>query len=449
MKLDFSKEVKMLHTSWDNAVFARDEERDNEYFSLWGPRGSGKTKIAQDYVRSHANAVYLSFDKMTYDEAVEMFCRLYVLKAKNITTMKDAAAAFIKSRVGGVMIILENEHNQAHDECDACFTHYAIRQRNVKLCNIEGNTPHYSHSNHVEVKYRTLADFRKMFQDYTPQEVLRIHAMTGGIPEVISDLDAEADVEENISRMLSYDSAFSNLLPRWLAESFRTPESYYPIIRSIAGGHHRLSEIAKDIGFPNNKCGTYLQAMIEKDFVCAKKPTGSKQATYDLANSYFIAWGRYACGKKMQQIAAPDMLKEAVLSDMDDNLCLPAFYMACEKYIEEAWKGYLLDFHVLNRKGEATTKRSVPVKLRDGSEVILDYVVRTKEESFIFVMPHSVDFRYSKNEMKRVFEAIEIEDSLYYTHITVFSIERFSDWCVHQASVDDWLHEVTLERLRY
>lgn len=64
-------------------------------------------------------------------------------------------------------------------------------------------------------------------------------------------------------------------------------------------------------------------------------------------------------------------------------------------------------------------------------------------------MPRSVDFRYTKKEMDRIFEAIETVDSLYYSHVTLFSIERFSDWCVHQASVDDRLHEVTLERLRY
>lgn len=93
--------------------------------------------------------------------------------------------------------------------------------------------------------------------------------------------------------------------------------------------------------------------------------------------------------------------------------------------------------------------KSVQVKLRDGSEVILDYFVETEEETFIFIYPHSVDMHYTKKEMERLFEAINTYDSLYYTHITVFSIDRFSDWCVHQASIMDGLHEVTIERLKY
>lgn len=176
---------------------------------------------------------------------------------------------------------------------------------------------------------------------------------------------------------------------------------------------------------------------------------GAKQATYYLTNSYFIAWGRYAYGKRLLQIAAPDRLKEYVLRDMDDNLCLPAFYMACDRYVEDAFKDYLLDYRVLKYGDTANAKKSVPVKLRDGSEVILDYFVQTKEETLIFIYPHSVDMHYTKKEMKLLFDAIEIYDSLYYTHITVFSIERFSDWCVHQASVMEGLHEVTIERLKY
>ncbi len=35
------------------------------------------------------------------------------------------------------------------------------------------------------------------------------------------------------------------------------------------------------------------------------------------------------------------------------------------------------------------------------------------------------------------------------THITVFSTERFSGWCVHEAKQNEKFHAVTLERLKY
>lgn len=449
MELDFTKEVNRIAATWNNCVFSDSKSSDDLWFSLWGPKGCGKTKMAQDYVKSHANAFYISFEQMTYEEAVKNFCDLYVPGVSGITTMEEAVHAFMKIHAASAFLIFEEERNKAHSECINCFVGYCIKNPGVKLCFIETIRPAVFNSNHIAVRYRTLADFCKIFQSYKPQDVLRIHAMTGGIPAIAKEIDPDTDLEENISRLLSYDSAFTTLLPGWLADYFRSPESYYPIIQSIASGHHRLSEIAKDIGFPNNKCGKYLEALIVHDFVKPQTLPGAKQATYYLSNSYFIAWGRYAYGKRLLQIAAPDRLKEYVLQDMDDNLCLPAFTMACDRYVEDAYKDYLYDYHSLLRDDPVNVKKSVPVKLRDGSEVILDYFVQTKEETFIFIYPHSVDIHYTKKEMKRLLDAIEIYDSLYYTHINVFSIDRFSDWCVHQASVMEGLHEVTIERLKY
>ena len=37
---------------------------------------------------------------------------------------------------------------------------------------------------------------------------------------------------------------------------------------------------------------------------------------------------------------------------------------------------------------------------------------------------------------------------MYDTEIVIFSVNRFSDWCVHQASIDCYLHLVTAERLK-
>ena len=57
--------------------------------------------------------------------------------------------------------------------------------------------------------------------------------------------------------------------------------------------------------------------------------------------------------------------------------------------------------------------------------------------------------RFTKKEMQAVLKAIEKLVSLYSTEITVFSLERFSDWCVHESAKRDYLHEVTMNRLSY
>ena len=61
MFFDNKKELNQLDSSRQASFL---ESRRNEKFftfEVGGPKGSGKTKIAQDYVKSHANAFYISF----------------------------------------------------------------------------------------------------------------------------------------------------------------------------------------------------------------------------------------------------------------------------------------------------------------------------------------------------------------------------------------------------
>lgn len=79
----------------------------------------------------------------------------------------------------------------------------------------------------------------------------------------------------------------------------------------------------------------------------------------------------------------------------------------------------------------------------------MDLCVKTDYSSFYFVFPHALDERYTKEYMEKIYKVVSKFDSIYNSHITVFSLSRFSDWCVHEASVNDWLHLVTMERLKY
>lgn len=56
-----NKEVAKMETSRQAVLLNIASAEDKRAFFICGPKGSGKTKIAQDYVRSHANAFYISF----------------------------------------------------------------------------------------------------------------------------------------------------------------------------------------------------------------------------------------------------------------------------------------------------------------------------------------------------------------------------------------------------
>ena len=442
-----SKEVAKMESS-RQAVFLNIARAEKKYtFSIYGPRGSGKTRIAQDYVRSHANAFYISFGDLSEQEAMEAFRLQYVPEASEFSDWNEAVDAFIRKRnKRATFLIFEHENSAAMNGCEHAFDRYIYSTHYVRACYISPGEKRAWNDVSFDVSYQTLPDYFNAFPNYSRQDLIRLYALTGGILSVAKELNNQCSFEENVRRLLAYDSAFTKTLPMWLAQSFRCPESYYPIFKSIASGHHRLSEIAKEIGFPNNKCGKYLEALILHGYVIAKKTESGKQSTYHLANSYYVSWARYAYGKSAMQVGMPDKLYEYVTDDIDSAVALPAFLSSCMRFIDRAAKDYLFEYRA--SKVESTQK-ALSIKTWDGQEVVLDLCVQTDDAMYVFVFPHSLDTRYTKAEIKNIYDALRQNRYYYNTHIIIFSIERFSDWCVHEAARNIWLHEVTLERLKY
>ena len=172
--------------------------------------------------------------------------------------------------------------------------------------------------------------------------MIRLHGLTGGLPAVAKYLCADIPFEENLKILLKHDSAFSHFAPSILQRLFRSPESYHPILYSIACGKHRLSEIAKDIGFPNNKCGKYLEALIKAGLVKAHKESENSFARYFLTNSYIKSWYLYIYKNRMLQITNPQGLLNKVILTMDKAIALPSLEESCIRFIDNKYQMIVL-----------------------------------------------------------------------------------------------------------
>ena len=443
MRFDLSKDVARIAEEWNQVIFDKEQAHDFD-IDLYGPKGSGKTKAAQELANSHAGIYYVSFEGLSYDDAVRSFVCAYLPGNEDISSISDAVDCFLKKISGKrTLIIVESENSDAMREFLSRFPIHDKR-KSIIFCFIRNEQYNLDHA--VRMWHRSPAEFIKAFPEYNNNDAMRLQALTGGMMAVAKELDQEASYEDNVRRLLRFDSAFSTHLPAMLNQCFRTPESYYPIIKSMADGHCRLSEIAKGIGFPNNKCLNYIEALIENGFAEAQKLEGSKQSTYHLANSYYSAWGRYVYGKKMLQISGPDNLFQHVSEDIDEHITIPAFCDACLRFFRESRKEYLFEYRWSDVK---EIKKAVAVKISDGSTVTIDYVIKTDKFDFNLIFPHAIDMKYTKEEINRVYEALDIIDSRYYAHTTVFSFTRFSDWCVEEAARNEWFHIVPVERLKY
>ena len=444
MLFNLQDKQRELTSAFKTAMMRGRQKSDPEKtFFIVGPHECGKTMLVSEYVKKHKNTFYMSFENLSETEALESFRNLYMPEYEPFENWDKAVSAFAEKRKNKpTFFIFEN----GNDACYDAFQTYICKEKYTSACCILDEFTDVLFGIRVELKYKTLSDYFKAFPNHSRKEILHLFALTGGIPSVVKELNDNKTFEENLRLLLRYDSAFSATLPKWLGKYFRSPESYYPIIKCIADGHHRLSEIAKIIGFPNNKCGKYLDALIKYHFVVTEKAKGKNQSTYHLANSYFISWGRYIYGKRAMQISNPDMFFQYVVGDMSEAVSMPAFYSACKKFMDEAPRNFVAECYQENIIG---TKKSVSTKLRNGRVVIFDYCIKTYDELFVYIFPHTIDTRYTKDDIEDIYRALKRRRAYYNTHIIIFSIERFSDWCVHESKMNDMLHEVTLERLKY
>ena len=412
--------------------------------NLYGPKGCGKTKTAQDIVLSCAGAYYLCFDDLDNSSALSSFLHAYLPDNTGISDWEEAVDAFVKRLSGRSIIFFDGVQNEVYEQCLCCFRKHALLRTDLKLCLISEKKLE-SDSCHI-MRYPTIRDYAKQLMGYSHADVLRLYVLTGGIPAIACEIDENAGYEENLKRLLHWDSRFSRYLPQWLSRYFRTPESYIPLLVSIANGRCRLSDIARDAGYPNNKCLTYLEALCEHGFVEAIKGANGKQTAYKLTNPYIASWCRFIPLNRMLQISAPDTFLGQVTSALDEAVALPYLKGACERYIAAANHSHLkyMSFEKFLKK-----ETDITVSLRDGCGVTFDLDIKTNSREYFFVYPHNLEGHLTKTELERILLAVDQYATQYDPCVTVFTVNRISEWCAEKAAYNDSFYPVQLESLVY
>ena len=456
MDIDYSRELKELFNAWHDCFFTTNPYAKNRIYVFGDDADAIKTVVQQFLHQRKRKTRYFSFACLDNAHALRAFAKAFELETESPETWEEAGRVFQK-KYGSETLLVFFDDLEFFSEQDAfrkaCFEF--IAKKNIIVaetcrCRREDWKPEPMHHFSVFIGCRMLSDLCKLFPDYAKPDIVRLYSMTGGISTILNELDADRSFEDNLRTLLRFDSAFTRYLPEWLRRYFRTPESYYPILCSMARGKRRLSEIAHDVGFPNNKCLNYLQALMRAGLVRTETAIGNRQTAYLLTNSYIAAWCLYVYERRSEMISDPDAFLQVVPSEVDEKLAVPTFRRACYRFLENGTKEYLDPFAgQIFSSTNPEVYRDVIIELGDGSSVLLDYCTQKDDHSLVAVIPDSLDRRFTKDDIENIRYAVKLFDKLYDTEIVIFSVSRFSDWCVHEASKDCYLHLVTAERLKY
>ena len=139
---------------------------------------------------------------------------------------------------------------------------------------------------------------RDYFVDsYNAFDTALLHGITGGVPLYLSLVEKKLSVSDNIKLNFLTPSGYLFEEPgNLIKQECREPAHYNAIIKAIATGASRLSEIANKVGLETSLCSTYITKLISIDIIKKEFPfreETSKKTIYILDDSMFRFWYRF------------------------------------------------------------------------------------------------------------------------------------------------------------
>lgn len=142
----------------------------------------------------------------------------------------------------------------------------------------------------------------KYYQDFfdgemTEKQLIESYAVTGGVPKYIESFRAFENIYDAIENSVLSKESYLYEEPNFLLEKeVQDVGSYFSIIKTIASGKERASEIAAALGVRETNLPKYLNVLIDLDIlerevpVTEKNPEKSKMGLYKIKDNYIKFW---------------------------------------------------------------------------------------------------------------------------------------------------------------
>jgi len=149
----------------------------------------------------------------------------------------------------------------------------------------------------IQLEPFSFFDVKRYYSKFPPDDIAIIYGITGGIPKYLNIMNPELTVEENI--MNTFFNPSSELFEEpgnFLRREVRDPTYYNSILRAIAAGLRKNSEIATAVGIETSACTAYLKNLISYSIVSKHTPVterAGKKTIYEIDDSMFLFWYRF------------------------------------------------------------------------------------------------------------------------------------------------------------
>jgi AAA+ ATPase superfamily predicted ATPase len=362
----------MFHNRTRELTFLSARFRDEraELLVVYGRRRTGKSALLREFCREKPHAYYLAA-QLTEQENLEQFRRILLaehpdpLLASMRFTDWDVALTYVARMAARNRFILVLDEFpylcQANPALPSllqrwwdtigkasqlylvlCGSHLSFMEQEV----LAERSPLYGRrTGQIRLGPLLPWDAARFFPERTPRERLALYGIFGGIPAYLERVHPGQDLATNVAQeALSPLGYFYDEVSFLLRTEFTQIATYLSLLKAIAGGATRVSEIGSRVGIPATSAAKYLSVLQEMGLVRREVPATeahpekSKRGVYRINDPFIGFWCRFILPYQslLEAGQADTVWREFILPALDTHLGL-IFEEVCAQYVRHHW----------------------------------------------------------------------------------------------------------------
>jgi len=264
----------------------------------------------------------------------------------------------------------------------------------------------------LKMKQVDFLHYNKFYEYKDYRDLIERYAVTGGVPRYIELFNGNADIFEEINRlMLSNDGLLYEEPEFLLRREVDEIGSYFAIIKSIAAGNHRPGKISADIGIKQTSLPKYLKTLMDLDIleretpVTEHNPEKSKMSLYQIKDNFLRFWFRFVYPERTRlEMGQSDYVLGKIKTNFIDNHVAHIYEYVCRSELWRLAPAEALQFNTVGRWWNSKDEIDIVAFDSAGVDIIFaecKYRCQPMDTDVFYDLLRKKDFVQWKNEIRR------------------------------------------------